>query len=354
MPEIEFLSDDASPQRADDLAPPAGRRRLPRWAKLVGLAAAVGLVVAAALSRPDSGHPRSAATTPTDAHLGPHPGPIAPPATVQDLAIVDGTTWQLYPDRLAAPGRVLELLGQLDPNSSPTLVPDPAHGVLWIVAETSGPGMALEFDAHTLRQLRRYVLGTIAGAAVLDGRLYVVSGPYLVALGGTKPPRTVAVSPSTAFAGIAADPARDRLVVVDSEGPAHLWTYRPGGALDPIPVRLPVANGSLAVIGGQIWVGAYEGGGGGAVLLHVTEPANGRPARVGEVGPDALMAGTGAGVVWVRGADPGSNALWCVDARTGRTLQRWDVEGQVASTTGLAEVATEDGLRRLALRGCPG
>ena len=123
-----------------------------------------------------------------------------------------------------------------------------------------------------------------------------------------------------------------------------------------IGTQLPVGKESIAVVDGQVWVAGY---GSGALLIHLDAKTL-RPIATGGPGLGKLDLGPGAivwpgeSVVWVRAG--GSEALSCVDPKTGAVLEQWDeVQGPVASVAGRAYAASDGSLEQLSLAGgCKG
>ena len=119
---------------------------------------------------------------------------------------------------------------------------------------------------------------------------------------------------------------------------------------------LPVGKESIAVVDGQVWVAGY---GSGSLLIHLDAftlrpiGAVGSSLNNVELGPGAIVW-PGESVLWVRAG--GSEALSCVDPKTGAVLEQWDeVQGPVASVHGHAYAASDGSLEQLSLAGgCKG
>jgi hypothetical protein len=276
----------------------------------------------------------------------------------QAVVVSGHETWVLQKQRLTVLDGLSTLrtppvtvdLDTSDPDSQPMLLlTDTSSGRLWIV-NTGGTGEVVALDAFTLdREWGASTVG-IGGAAVLDGRLYVISSGALIEFTNTRP-RERAELPAGEFYGIATDPTHDRLLLVNAGFPTQLWSYRPGGKLTPV-ATLPFTKASLAVVAGRVWIGGY--GNGGAVLERLDHTRAHPSPLADELGPGARIVAAGQHVVWVRDGDADSGGLWCVDAATGRAAQQWDVDGQAASVDGTAVVANSSGLLRLDLAGCRG
>lgn len=376
--DVEFVPDDAATEQGEDVLELGLRRRIPRWVLLVAASLAAALVVAVAVSRHDSGHPAavvSRSSSPSSSSsLLPQSAvgsrlPLSSTAPAVDVAMSGRTTWVLQPGRITALDDLTSrrAVGSFTadlsgPNSTPVLLVDPSFGTLWLVIQGSSPGRVLEFNAFTLSQRSASTLDTINSAAALNGHLYLTTGAHLIDIAPGSAPRNLATGRASGLFAVIADPtqrARPRLLILDLGFPSHVWTYRPGGKLTKTSAPLPFGKGSIAVAGGQIWVGGF--GQTGAVLMHLAAGASapndltavGVSPLTGGLGPGALIVGSGQHVFWVR-SGAGGDDLWCVDADTGRVDQHWNLSGAVASTSGTAVIATNTGAAPLHLAGCAG
>lgn len=233
---------------------------------------------------------------------------------------------------------------------------------LWAVG--AGINQAFAFDARTLRPQRQVMVGSpVSGAVALGGHLYVASGSGIedIAPGATSATALVGAPRADA---LAADPSRHRLLSLRFDyrgGSARLLAYRPGTGRAGTSAPLPFSAGNLAVTAGAIWAGGSGATGGSDgvgprdVLVRL-DPASLRPIPDGtpESVAAAQLVAAGGSVIWARpSADAGQ--LWCVDARSGRLLQRWpDALGVVGSWSGTAFLLTGSGVTRLPLDGCRG
>lgn len=375
--EVEFLADDGVEILVDaddvvDFAP----QRAPNW--VLGLCAGV-VGVAVILAIAARGDPKHA-SAPTEPVVPSVPvQPSAPPtsrlgdplpagsAYVSDVAVSGDWFYVLQSDSLTATTPVAddptayaaarhisaEGLG-LPPGSGGRLVLDDAARRLWIVV-SGGP--VLEFDAHTLQQLRHTSWAEpVSSAAGLGGHLYLAtpSGVVDYAPGQTRPALVPALR---GHAGsIAADPRRGRLLVLKYGSPSQVLALLPGGKLSPVRGIVPLAKGNLGVTGdGHIWAGGF--GDDGAVLVrlnpHTLKPLPPSAPAPG-LGPGVLIEAAGARSIWVRSGG-GSDGLLCIDARTGAWQQFWNgVPGAVTSQRGFAYVASGGIIRPLVLAGCRG
>lgn len=217
-------------------------------------------------------------------------------------------------------------------------------------------GRAIEYDLWSLTRLRDVRLPLVNGAAAMDGHLYVTSGGNLLDIASRGEPRMLRVVGAGAGVGaIAADSDRSRLLILDYGFPSHVWVYRPGQSVAMRSrARLPVGKGSIAVVGGGIWIGGFTSG---SATLWRLDPASERAVDVSplaaELHPGAVIVAAGQHVFWVRSGGGGDD-LWCVSAATGREAQHWTVSGAVASTAGIAVIGTDSGAAALPLVGCAG
>jgi hypothetical protein len=269
-------------------------------------------------------------------------------------------------------------LGVLDPAPAPSsrhsaYIPlDPAtqdsFGLVWDGAAESvwvlplfgrQPGNLREYGADL--RLRRIVqLHDVAhSAAVLDATLYVTTNSGMVRIGRSGRPRQVPL-PQHAFqhygdfGDVHADPTRHRVLFLTYEYSAHLESWSPGTGRSQV-VRLSVANPTLAVVAGRIWVAGFRGARG---VVERLDPRTLRPVEssplAAELGPGAVIVDAGWSSILVRGGtDPGP--LWCLDAQDGRVHQRWSgPSGPVSGSGRNLFVATSHAVQPLAVSGCPG
>jgi hypothetical protein len=204
-------------------------------------------------------------------------------------------------------------------------------------------------------------------AAALNGEMWLATseGLYVVALANAS--WTVTKLFSGSVFSIAADDARHRILF----GTQVTSSATSSDSLGSIVVRaidsrshkvttvgtpVPVGKESIAVVDGQVWVAGY---GSDSLLIHLDAKTL-RPIGAGGSGLGKLDLGPGAivwpgeSVVWVRAG--GSEALSCIDPKTGAVLEQWDaVQGPVASVVGRAYAASDGSLEQLNLTGgCKG
>jgi outer membrane protein assembly factor BamB len=333
---------------------------LPRWLRALGVAVGGGVLaalVATQLSGAPNGArvaaPPTAAPTKTPENFG--------ASQVLDVLISGGTEWLLEGRALVrvGAGRVVQRtsLHSLDfpVTSVPRLALDVATHTIWLVVENAAPTRMIQIDTNTMKVVRRLRWDqTVYGAVALDGYLFLANdfGVAQLPPGGVRP--RVVAGLRGAVGPIALDQGRHRILALDASTPMALWSYRPGERPRESQ-RLALSNGSVAVVGGRIWLGGYSAD--GAVLYRLDPrtlaPLAGGPAPTFD--PGAIVVAGGAHVVWVRNGGV-SNLLACVDASTGRIEQRWRLPGAgvVASSNGTAVVATDEGVLSLVLVGCAG
>ncbi|PZS15503.1 MAG: hypothetical protein DLM57_12620 [Pseudonocardiales bacterium] len=235
---------------------------------------------------------------------------------------------------------------------------------LWIVVVNTPNGQILEYDATTLRQLRRTGWPQpIAAATSLGGFLYFSSPAGVAAfLPGVRTPQVLsALRGPTGM--IVADPRRSRLLVLDyatSPGAggfrSRVRAYRPGGGLIAAVGQLSFGKGTVVVSGdGTIWAGGF--GTTGAVLTRL-DPTSLQPGEMSPLasllGPGADLVAAGQSDIWVRSGSGGTE-LFCMDGQTGRDNEHWsDLPGRVTSLHGAAYIVSGTTVRPVSIGGCAG
>lgn len=376
MGDVEFLvGPEHEPVPGDDAAGDEvdlNPRRLPRWVVVTGAVAAAALVVAALVtrgsSRPDravaeqtsapssapSSAPASASASPTR-RGGLPPLPTSPVDRVLrdgdqialDVALAGNILYTLRYDTLsttdALHGTVISRVrvSGLDYYyGGPTmhLALDPSSFTAWVFTQQVSPPRILEIDSVSLQRRRSLVApGTIYGAATMNGRLFLATaaGVAVVAPGGRPRvlPRTKGL-----IASITADPARNRLIAVDSSSPQHLLTISPDGTVEVVATVAPLVSPSLAVADGQIWLAGSADAGDAVVRLDPTSLLPVARSEVSQRAGAGVRVAPGDRVVWVSsGGGLEAQQLWCVDARTGAVGSYWPgMSGAVSSRAGLA------------------
>jgi hypothetical protein len=332
---------------------------LPRWAGWVAVLAAVAVgaaLFATQVSRPGA-PPRASSRS-----SGVVPAPRPSPDDVLDVAAgVDGT-WVLTGGALSLVDgthavRRTSLVGAALPaGSAPILAVDRTAGRVWIVVAAAAPSELIEYDAASLQLLRRIVWPVfVHGAVGYQGHLYLATDLGTADLApDARAPQLIA-GLSAADGPIALDPVRQRVIAMNVGYPTRIWTYRPGRYPVRAGVALPFGGGTIAVVGGAIWVGGFTDRHGVLDRLDARTLHPALHAGVGPFGPGAVIMSGGARVLWVR-AGNGTDLLACVDARTGRVEQHWHVPGlvAVASRAGVALVGTQRVAYAPILSGCSG
>jgi hypothetical protein len=377
----------------DDDVIETGYRHPPRLigglAVLALVAVVVGLIVH---SGPSGGHQSSAASAgPSAAHSGgasssPPVDPFTALTTgelglpirpsIDDAVDIEVGGNVLYVVRFGVftavdlgSGRVVQSvvvkeLQSYDADRVYRAVLDVADNRVWLIKEGGvTPAEVIEFDATTLRRLSTARSpGTVQDAVVLDHHLYLATedGVRVYA-----PGTTALVAGTSGYVGyIAADPTRDRLLVMNNGFPTQLVAVGIHGG-PRTTVHLPFGNGQIAVVAGAIWVGGF---GPTSAVVEQLDPTTFSPtaSAVGldsMLGPGALLVATGSHALWFRSGGGGDD-LWCLDADNGLLATKFqDVPGPVTSQSGRASVtsrapdafaAAGGVVSSLSLGGCPG
>lgn len=335
-----FLRSSAEDPSADEVLDAGDGRQFPRWVwPLTVLLVAAG-VMTAALVHSHHATPR-AAPTPV--------GPTASAGIGLSSDFVDALI--AIPDYgefvtlsggvvtvLDAAGRPLaaSLLADGTPadGSQVRLVYDGAGSVIWVVpVANNAPGRLNGYDASDLHRVAHLSLPDVVDdVAVLDGRLYLLTGGRLLRVSNDRSLLEPATTINAAAGSLVADPTRHRLLYLEYTEPVQVRSWSPGGGLGRSS-RLPIAKGDLAVVDGTIWVGGFPTVG-GAQLARL-DPATLRPGRNVAAhrlfGPGAVLDDTGDESLYVRNGSTGE--LWCLDGRNGAVRQHLgNLDGTIAST----------------------
>ena len=262
---------------------------------------------------------------------------------------------------------------------------DRVAGLVWSWSSTQPP-VASGDSAAGSTSIHAYQTSTFAmdgavsvpaytfSAVALDGELWLATSDGLYVVGtGSDGSKSATKVVGGSVSSVAADAPRHRIlfgVFVDTPA-ASSNTTADSTTMGIVAVHavetvtrqvttvgapLPVGKESIAVVDGQVWVAGY---GSGSLLIHLDANTL-RPIGAGVSGLNKLELGPGAivwpgeSVVWVRAG--GSEALSCVDPKTGAVLEQWDeVQGPVASVHGHAYAASDGSLEQLGLAGgCKG
>ena len=386
MPDIEFVPGPSGDSDGPEELGGGRRRRFPVWliAVAVAVVAAFVLVIvlnhtvhttaasapsdsvsSAAPARPTRSGPLASYTftPPLPAGVG-QPFQLGAPSHVFDVALSRQGIWALTDhDLVLLPpdGRnVTKSLpaAELPPiytSGAARLVVDQPAGLIWVVVAGQNGGRVMAYQMARRDRVAEVSTPPINGAAAMDGRLYLTSDNRVLAV-GTNGSITRAARLPVTLGMVTADPARNRLLVLDHAHPANVWPINrssTGRLHVGRPVRVLVYPTGLVVAGEQIWVGGFDDGDGSLFRLDPTRLRL-LPHSVDRkaFGTGALPVAGGDSVVWVRDAQ--GTEMHCLDARTGRDLQDWSIDGPVASRTGLAVVASPAGLLPLRLSECRG
>jgi len=374
---IEQLVRDTLTDPRRRLDPPAGhyqlvgarmgrahRARTLRWvaatAAVVALLAIVGLLV----RHPKGAGPGPAATpsrsqSPTISRYAWRQLPAVGPGESLQIIAADGWFYLLE----ESPGTVLRLdqpnlaiaASAPVPDRVESLALDPGADRLWAwYTKPDGMTVAREFVASTLAPLRDVpVTGQqVFQGAALDGALWLASDAGLYRIGPSDATALLVPGVNGVYA-LTADPTRQRLLLDQPvAGPSTGIALRVA-ALDPIALtltagaQLPLLKDSIAIVGGQIWIGGY--GSGQSPRLYHLDPATLRVSGTSEVddqlGPGAILwAGTSS--LWVR--DGGDVGVSCLDPATGAIRQQWQANlDSIASLPGSAVAVFQPNLVQL-------
>jgi len=255
---------------------------------------------------------------------------------------------------------------------------DAARGLVWTWSSTQPVDATSGESAPGTTSIHAYQTSTLAktaeaslpsytfDAVALRGELWLATSDGLYVVDNTNgSPTATKVSAGQVFS-VAADDAHHRVLFgVHVDTPTTSSSANSMGsiavhaidnntrAVKTVGTPVPVGKESIAVVDGQVWVAGY---GSDSQLTHLDANTL-RPIGTGglelELGPGASVW-PGASVLWVRSG--GSEALSCVDPKTGAVLQHWDaVQGPVASVIGRAYAASDGSFEQLTLAGgCKG
>lgn len=238
-----------------------------------------------------------------------------------------------------------------------------SDGKVWTWSQDTNAGSNVRvYDARTLGRLGDFsVKDRIYNVAAIDGELFMStsSGLYVTDRESesvqTTTRRVAGISGATY--GLAADPARDRVIVgVTSNG----W----GARIDAVDVKtLNVTQGaqtvvgkeSIAVVDDQIWVGGFANGD-TKVLFHLdakTLRIEGLSPALSELLRPGAIVWPGQHVLWA--TTPGDAPLSCVDPRSGAVLAEYGTARGPVTSVGGSAYALSGGVVPLVLTGrCTG
>jgi hypothetical protein len=295
---------------------------------------------------------------------GPAPTSVDPLRGSEGAPVQIGDTWYAAADTVAT-SSALYVLGT-DPSQIVKL--DAAGGQ--VLATADGPtgtpsGLAIDGNrlwawSGDLRDIRAYdadslkVVGTFSAqtpmfnAVAVGGGLDYTSSDGLMRLtfdGGNSLVNRLNAGLGAATYGLAVDSARQRVLVgVTTSGTASPNDFATRvvaldsttGAVIATSPPLGVGKESIAVVGGEVWVGGFTGGDERRIehLDATTLQIVGSSPVNESVGPGAILW-PGENVLWVRSG--GDQGLYCVDPKSGDVLEKWpDVQGPVTSIAGRA------------------
>lgn len=386
MRDVEFVPGPSEESGGSEDLVGSGRRRIPPWLIVAVLVVLAAIVLVAILNR--TGRPTAA---PAATISEPGPGPATPqqPSTgvpytfhvplppgvgqpfqtglsahVFDVATSSQSVWALTDRGLMQflPDGSRSVLGfggaRLPPvatSGSARLVVDQQADLLWVVVDGTHGGHAIAYNLSHGVRIAETSTPPINGAAALGGLLYITSDRRVLSVSTAPAVHTVVVLPRP-LGTVTADPSRGRLLVLDYAQRTHVWaidTTTGGRAIVSAPTPVHIYPGGLIVAHGSIWIGGFDDGYGslfrlGPNRLQVVPQSENR----NRFPTGSIPVAAGDSVLWVRDAQ--GTELHCLDARTGRELQNWSIDGPVASQTGLAVVASRAGLVPLQLSACQG
>jgi len=298
------------------------------------------------------------------APAGPAPTSVDPLRGSEGTPVRIGDTWYAAADTVAT-SSALYVLGT-DPSQIVKL--EAAGGR--VMATADGPsatpsGMAIDGNrlwawSGDLRDIRAYdadsltVVGTFSAqdpvfnAVAVGGGLDYTSTDGLMRLtfnGGNGLVKPLNSGLGGATYGLAADSARHRLLVgVATPGTASANDFATRvialdsttGAVVATSPPIGIGKESIAVVGGEVWVGGFTGGDERRIehLDPITLQIVGSSPVNESVGPGAILW-PGENVLWVRSG--GDQGLYCVNPRSGDVLEQWpNVQGPVTSVAGRA------------------
>jgi hypothetical protein len=377
--DVEIFADDGNAVGSDEDAVEFGGRRPPRWANVAGGALVAAIFIGIVATSPQ---PKSA--TPGPEQSAPDVVSTADPSTVGRFGPVlhlDGAADvrdavvhrnQLFVLRSAGVSVVelaarkvtsMPLTGAYSVSAkAPTrLLFDADADRLWVVAMGAKAAQLVEFNASRTLTIRRVTLPlAVRDAAAMDGHVYLATSTGLADLAPGATHATALAGAHGAVSAMAADPARDRILALESDGSdTVVVAVSTHGAASRVTLG-QIRNGSIAIVGGAIWVAGYDGH--HPVVARV-DPVSLALVQTSVVAPkgDRIVVSAGTDDVWVSGSGPG---LWCIAADNGILHQYWPSatapvasqrgHGPVQSRAGSAYVIDAGRLVSLDLAGCAG
>jgi hypothetical protein len=372
--DIEFVADDGAPLPSDDDILEVVPRRRPHSLVIVAvvLTLIAGVIVAIGLRH--SGHsavPKAAVPTaaPADVggvpHIPPADGPVQDGTVTLydedpaiDVALAGNRLYVLQTDRLSIiDARNLQVLTSTHLDQSfvagaDQLVLDAWNGRGWIVRTGTASARVVVFDAQSAQvDDVLTVPSPVRQTAVLDSDLFLAGadGVYRLRVGDAT---ASLVHRSATVTSLAADPVRDRLLVLDDRRLLALDAQ--GRSLAGTAVD--VTKGTVAVTGTVIWVAGF--GAHGAVLRQVdptTLRGGSNRAPADQLGRGAIVAAVGDRSLWLRSSSGTPGVLWCRDVTDGPLAAWWTLSGRIASDSGRAFVVNDGMVRSVPLfSGCSG
>jgi hypothetical protein len=377
--DVEIFADDGNAVGSDEDAVEFGGRKVPRWANVAGgaLVAAIFIGIVATSPQPKPATPGPGQTAPdvvstADPSTVGQFGPVLHldgAADVRDAVVHRNQLFVLRSGGVSvvelAAKRVtwMPLTGAYSVSAKvPTrMLFDADADRLWVVAMGAKAAQLVEFNASRTLTIRRVTLQlAVRDAAAMDGHVYLATSTGLADLAPGAAHAAALPGVDGAVSAIAADPAQERIVTLNSVGSdTVVVAVRTHGAVSRRTFG-HLVNGSIAIVGDAIWVAGYDGRHSVVTRLDPTSLEGVQTSAVAPRG-DRIVISPGTDDLWVSGAGPG---LWCIAADTGNVHQHWPSakapvtsqrgHGPVQSRAGSAYVIDAGQLVSLDLAGCAG
>jgi hypothetical protein len=377
--DVEIFADDGNAVGSDEDAVEFGGRRPPRWANVAGGALVAAIFIGiAALSRDPTNVPSGPEQVAPDIVSTADPGTVGRLGSVLHLdGAADARDAVVHRNQLfvlrSGGVSVVELAAQkvtwmalsgaysVSAKVPTRLLLDADADRLWLVAMGAKAAQLVEFNASRMLAIRRVTLQlAVRDAAAMDGHVYLATPNGLADLAPGATHAEALSGVDGAVSAIAADPAQGRIVTLNSVGSdTVVVAVRTHGAVSRRTFG-HLVNGSIAIVGGAVWVAGYDGH---HPVVGRLDPVSLALVQTSGVAPqgDRIVVSPGTDDLWVSGTGPG---LWCIAADNGILHQYWPNArapvasqrgyGPVQSRAGSAYVISAGQLVSLVLAGCAG
>jgi hypothetical protein len=330
-----------------------GRRRVPIWPIVAGIAVlAVGAVAAAITARPGHHHaapaptPRPSTTNTVDVGAG----------TATDLAAGSGVIFVLTASPPAL-DRIEALTGRLAgrvpvPRGAGRVVVDHDGAFVWVTVGR----VVLGYEAQTLAPIGQVRLPRpVFAAAPLDGRLFLATDRGIYVIGPARESRVSArLLPGfdDAVQAISSDPARGRLLAISQSGAMLIVDDRRVRVAGQVRAESVEA---IEVTDVGLWTLGF-GSAGGTRVQHL-DPLTLKTRLVDAGNPELppnARGWPGASVFWVNA--PNTGATVCHDGRTGNVGGVFtNLDGPIVSSNGVTYGVSNATVVRISTTAtCPG